>query len=618
MPDLLARIFRAKLEELKIDLIKKEILWPIAAYVYVIEFQKRGLPYVHVLLIFKTNFKITNSTQVDEIVSCKISYPKRNPHLHATMVKHMMYGPYGQLNPTNVCMENNHTCKNKYPREYILHTSLGSNSYPLYRRRDDSVTVKVRGSVLDNRWVVPYHPYILAKYDCHINVEISSVKAVKYLYKYVYKGYDRVNFTVNKETNEHYVDEILNYQTARWISAPEAIWRIFSFDLFDISPSIVSLQLHIENAQLVTYNETDDLSESPRKKQNVIGRIVAANPFEGERYFLRVLLNHVKRLKSFQDLRTVNNIVVPTYRETAFLHGLIGRNNYCEMCLNEAITYEMPISLCRLFANMLIFCNPANPRNLCVKFKVYMIEDFLHASMTVCDVEIRALRCINSFLKVFGTNINDFGLVNFDVIVNDVDVLANMILEETTNINVQCDMHFTENLNKEQESVYDVILDSTASSRVTASLLPAGRTGHSRFKIPLQSNLICDVQIGNGIEREHTYHMIKLPSDIIIDFESEFESLKKLIAIVFPNFHTYGDNLNTMMNRVILTPKNEHEDVINNILKEDIFSANSSCVKENNIELYNVSYFYMLLCVSVILYLLVQNMVHIKGLGHYL
>ena len=67
-PDLLAQIVRAKLEELKTDLIKREILGPIAAYAYVIEFQKRGLPHVHFLLIFKTSFKITNSTQVDEIV----------------------------------------------------------------------------------------------------------------------------------------------------------------------------------------------------------------------------------------------------------------------------------------------------------------------------------------------------------------------------------------------------------------------------------------------------------------------------------------------------------------------------------------------------------------------
>lgn len=43
MPALLVRIFRAKLEELKTDLIKKELLGPIVAYVYVIEFQKKRI-----------------------------------------------------------------------------------------------------------------------------------------------------------------------------------------------------------------------------------------------------------------------------------------------------------------------------------------------------------------------------------------------------------------------------------------------------------------------------------------------------------------------------------------------------------------------------------------------
>ncbi|XP_022856895.1 uncharacterized protein LOC111377965 [Olea europaea var. sylvestris] len=542
-PDLLSRIFRAKLEELKIDLIKREILGPIAAYVYAIEFQKRGLPHVHFLLIFKMNFKVTNSTQIDEIVSCEILDPKRNPHLHATVVKHMMHGPCEQLNPTNVCMKNNRTCKNKYPREYILHTSLGNDSYPLYRRRDDGLTVKVRGSVLDNRWIVPYNPYILAKYDCHTNVEIcSSVKVVKYLYKYVYKGHDRVNFTVNKETNEHYIDEISNYQTARWIFAPEAIWRIFSFDLFDISPSIVSLQLHIEDAQLVTYNETDDLSEVINKDSIQRTIIVAANPSEGERYFLRVLLNHVKGPKSFQDLRTVNNIVVPTYHEAAFLHGLIGGNNYCEMCLNEAITYDMPISLRRLFANVLIFCSPANPRNLWVKFKVYMIEDFLHASMTVCDAEIRVLRCINSFLEVFGTNINNFGLVDFDVIVNNADALANMILKETTNINIQSDIFFINGPGGTRKTfLYKALLAAvrsrqlialaTASSGVAASLLPAGRTGDSLFKISLQarSDMRCSVSKQSSFGQLLQMTKLIVWDEALMINRCAFETLDKML-----------------------------------------------------------------------------------------
>lgn len=139
----------------------------------------------------------------------------------------MMYGPCGNLSPKNVCMEKNFVCKNKYPRDYVEDTSLSYDSYPLYKRPNDGESVKVRVCMLDNRRIVPYNPYILIKYDCQINVEIcSSVEDVKYLYKNVYKGHDRIYFTLNKETNEQFIDEISNYQTARWISPPEAIWKI--------------------------------------------------------------------------------------------------------------------------------------------------------------------------------------------------------------------------------------------------------------------------------------------------------------------------------------------------------------------------------------------------------
>ena len=42
---------------------------------------------------------------------------------------------------------------------------------------------------MDNRWIIPYSPYLTTKYYTHINVEIyTSIKAVKYIYKYIYKG----------------------------------------------------------------------------------------------------------------------------------------------------------------------------------------------------------------------------------------------------------------------------------------------------------------------------------------------------------------------------------------------------------------------------------------------
>ena len=67
--------------------------------------------------------------------------------------------------------------------------------------------------VRDNCWVVPYNPRLLE--TNHLNVEIcTSIKAVKYLYKYMYKGPDRANMEV--------INEVTDFLGARYVIAPEA------------------------------------------------------------------------------------------------------------------------------------------------------------------------------------------------------------------------------------------------------------------------------------------------------------------------------------------------------------------------------------------------------------
>nr|ABA98321.1 hypothetical protein LOC_Os12g25260 [Oryza sativa Japonica Group] len=62
-------------------------------------------------------------------------------------------------------------CRNNYLREFNATTSQGKDSYPLYRRRNDGKCKGVRGHPLDNRWDVPYNPYLLWMYNSHMNVE---------------------------------------------------------------------------------------------------------------------------------------------------------------------------------------------------------------------------------------------------------------------------------------------------------------------------------------------------------------------------------------------------------------------------------------------------------------
>ena len=74
--------------------------------------------------------------------------------------------------------------------------------------------------MVNNTWIVPYNPWLLLKYNCHINVEICcNIKNVKYLYKYVYKGPDRVSMEVRPGPN---YDEVQQYIDARWVCALEA------------------------------------------------------------------------------------------------------------------------------------------------------------------------------------------------------------------------------------------------------------------------------------------------------------------------------------------------------------------------------------------------------------
>lgn len=97
-------------------------------------------------------------------------------------------------------------------------------------------------------------PYLLSWYDCHINVEIySGIKAVKYVYKYIYKGHDKAEVHIDQGGEPVEINKIKQYQDARWVWPPEAMWRIFVFNLNEIYSTVIKLQLHLPNQKTVSY-----------------------------------------------------------------------------------------------------------------------------------------------------------------------------------------------------------------------------------------------------------------------------------------------------------------------------------------------------------------------------
>ncbi|PWZ18901.1 hypothetical protein Zm00014a_027680 [Zea mays] len=200
-------------------------------------------------------YKLTCPEQYDLLISAKIPSNKY-PKLRKMVIMHMMHGPCGSLNPNCPCTKGRKSFKNHYPRPFSDTTLQGKDSYPVYRRRDDGRNEKVRGCELDNRWVVPYNPCLLRLFNYHINVEAcGSIKVVKYLFKYIYKGHDRASVVMRDASKADDVDEIKQYRDARWMSPPEALWRIYGFELSQISPPVMQLQLHLPNMHMVAFHE---------------------------------------------------------------------------------------------------------------------------------------------------------------------------------------------------------------------------------------------------------------------------------------------------------------------------------------------------------------------------
>ncbi|ONM31301.1 hypothetical protein ZEAMMB73_Zm00001d040413 [Zea mays] len=541
--DLVVRVFHAKLQELKHRLTKHDILGKVRAYVYVVEFQKRGLPHAHFLLIMQRKYKLTCPEQYDLLISAEIP-DKKYPELRKMVIKHMMHGPCGSLNPICPCTKGHASCKNHYPRPFYDATLQGKDSYPVYRRRDDGRKEKVRGFELDNRWVVPYNPYLLWLFNCHINVEACrSIKAVKYMFKYIYKGHDRASVVMRDASKaDDDVDEIKQYRDASCSSIFQTCtwWRFTSAKWSSESSTVQSGKGKVWQRR-------------KRDTGGQVGRIISAHPAEGERYYLRVLLNHVTGATCYVDLRTMDGVTLPTFREAAERRGLLESDNTLDDCLTERALFQMPSALRRLFATILVYCEPSDVAVLWQKHLDAMSEDYQHRSQSKTHVEQMVLIDIRNMLQSMGKDIKTFLLPPIIDTYDDAIGTAREVYEEESIVAVVGDVALKDSLNEEQRAAYDKILSAvdtdqhglffvdgpggtgktylyrvllttlrsqgkiavaTTTSSVAASIMPGGRTAHSRFKIPLT---IDDGGVCSFTKQSGTAELLRKASLIIWD-----------------------------------------------------------------------------------------------------
>lgn len=340
----------------------------------------------------------------------------------------MYYFLCGFARKTSPCMHNGR-CSKHFPKKFVVNTAIDDDGYPIYRRRENGRTIEREGIYLDNRYVVPHNRYLLLKYGAHINVEwCNQAKSLKYLFKYINKGNDRVTTVFSQSVHEKdstNVDEINMYYDCLYISSCEAAWRIFGFPIHHREPPVERLSFHLPNEQPVIFSDNDPIdyvvskpsvresqflswfeanksneeareltyAEFPlkfvwnkitkewKKRYNSvfsIGRIFFVPPGNGELYYLRMLLNIIKGPKCYEDLRAVNNHVHLTFRGVCYALGLLDYDKEYVDAIIEASNWGMPFYLRQLFVILLLSNSMSRPEFVWEKTWILLSDDIHH------------------------------------------------------------------------------------------------------------------------------------------------------------------------------------------------------------------------------------------------
>ncbi|XP_074291653.1 uncharacterized protein LOC141618442 [Silene latifolia] len=275
--------------------------------------------------------------------------------------------------------------------------------------------------------------------------------------------------------------------------------------------------------------------EKRRNKVIAIGILVFVAPAEGERFFLRLLLLHIRGPTSFEYLKTVDGYVCATFQEAALRHRLLEEEDAAELCMGEACAMQMPIALRRLFSTLLIFAQPKDPSLLWSTHYESLSDDFrFQFPDDPLKVSQLTARAVERYLEAMGKTMAEFELDHLDTFTDD-DVRRTRDIVDALDAAIPEDCRLCKSLlNPTQKEAFTTIMEHiqtskpgaffidgpggtgktflykalyaevrmmgeiilpTASSGIAAANIPGGQTTHSQFKIPLECviSLACDV-----------------------------------------------------------------------------------------------------------------------------
>ncbi|CAM9593390.1 unnamed protein product, partial [Ectocarpus fasciculatus] len=430
--------------------------------------------------------------------------------LRAKVIKYMVHQKCGEFNPNAPCMTtdkktNRKTCSKHYPQPFRdAFTTNPKTGRAEYRRLDnrDTATIKQKNgdnkyveTEVDNRYSVPYNPYLLMKYDCHICCDlVTAMAVVAYIYKYCYKGPDLAKARVLYDGNE-----IEAYKSIRYISSSEAMWRIFGFDMQSRSPNVILLYIHLQGEQVVVHDEDAtaeqrralaDSSQSDlmrylrrpagqpfdsltfldyfeqytvqpkqrRRKRNrhCVCRVNFLKPDAGDIWYLRLLLHHIAST-SWEHIRTVHGVLHDSHQSAAQALGLVADAEEYDLTFREAINFSTPRELRSLLVTLIIAGAPA--RDLWDTHKDLLMTDYM-CRMSTSSATDSALRQLDLMLAKHGKTTGSVGLPH----VSHPDTEYHRLLAAFNRADMRQEADtIIPQLNSEQRTVFDAVIESVQS-----------------------------------------------------------------------------------------------------------------------------------------------------------
>ncbi|CAH9121125.1 unnamed protein product [Cuscuta epithymum] len=291
----------------------------------------------------------------------------------------------------------------------------------------------------------------------------------------------------------------------------------------------------------------------PRKRGHSIGRLHFVPPGSGELYYLRTLLNYVTGPRSFIDIRTINDIIYPTFKDACYALGLLDDDKEYIDGVTEASRWGTAHFLRRLLVVLLLSSQLGRPEFVWEKTWKHLSDDIQYRQrlilrfpdLILSEDELKKLTLaeIDKLLRRNGKSLRDFPTMPQP----DPSLLSesqNRLLFDELNYDRTAlaaeHIQLMSTMTSEQRHIYDTIMQGVeadtgglfflygyggtgktyiwraiaarirskgeivlivASSALAALLIPGGRTAHSRFAIPIDVNedSTCNIKQGSPL-----------------------------------------------------------------------------------------------------------------------